>query len=147
MVAGQTVERACGTCSLCCDLPEIDAFSKPANQLCGHSDPVKGCRIYADRPALCRAFLCSWMKKLAMHDSWQPMVCHMLVYEQGPQITVLVDPAHPDAWTRPAYFAQLEQWAADVEPAGGFVIVFVGDEAVKIMPGLNPPSGKSIWHA
>ncbi len=129
--------RTCGTCSLCCILPDIDALSKPANAVCRHCVPGQGCRIYADRPKLCADFQCRWIEDALLPPEWEPARAHMMVYEQGRQITVLVDPAHPDVWRHAPYHDQLMQWAIEADPLGGFVIVFVGDAAIKIEPGYS----------
>ena len=64
--------------------------------------------------------------------AWEPSRSHMMIYRQGPQITVLVDPDHPDIWRREPYHAQLRAWASEAEPIGGYVIVFWRDEVFKI---------------
>lgn len=56
----------------------------------------------------------------------------MMVYRQGPQITVLVDPDHPDIWQREPYKAQLRVWADKAETEGGYVIVFCEDDVFKV---------------
>lgn len=126
--------RSCDTCSLCCILPDIDALEKPANAVCHHCTPGLGCRIYEDRPQLCADFHCRWMTDPGLDSAWEPALAHMMVYAQGPQITVLVDPAHPDAYMQSPYREDLQRWAADIDARGGFVIVFVGDTAIKIEP-------------
>lgn len=127
-------ERACGTCTLCCRLPEIDAFAKPANAWCDHCLPEKGCAIYHHRPTLCRDFLCLWMTSAALSPEWEPARSRMMIYTQGPQTTVLVDPDHPEIWKRAPYAADLKGLAREVENTGGYLIVFVGDDVFKIEP-------------
>ncbi|MHB0951472.1 MAG: hypothetical protein ACYC10_06065 [Allorhizobium sp.] len=127
-------ERTCRSCTLCCDLPDIDELEKPANTLCRHCVAGKGCSQYEERPATCRDFLCAWMSDPEMGPEWDPTLCHMMVYEQGPQITVLVDKNHADAWKREPYIGQLQRRASEAEPRGGYVIVYVGDEVTKINP-------------
>jgi hypothetical protein len=129
--------RSCAACTLCCRLPEIDQFSKPANAWCVNCVAEKGCMIYENRPALCRDFLCLWLTSDALGDEWNPLRSHMMVYTQGPQFTILVDPDHPDIWRREPYRARLDQLASDAEAEGGYVIVFVGDEAIKIEPRMG----------
>lgn len=123
--------RACGTCTLCCRLPEIEAMSKPADEWCVHCTG-HGCAIYDDRPQLCRDFLCRWMTDPALPDTWRPLDSHMLIYEQGPQITVLVDPDHPEAWTAEPYISSLQEWADEGDAAGKYVILFCGEDVRKI---------------
>lgn len=124
--------RSCGTCTLCCRLPDIDLFEKPANVWCRHCIAGKGCSIYADRPSVCRDFLCLWMTDEALDEAWAPSRSHMMIYRQGPQITVLVDPDYPDIWRSEPYHAQLHRWARKAEPAGGYVIVFWRDDVFKL---------------
>ena len=124
--------RSCGTCTLCCRLPDIDLFDKPANVWCRHCIEGKGCSIYADRPSVCQDFLCLWMTDETLGEAWEPSRSQMMIYRQGPQITVLVDPDHPDIWRREPYHAQLRAWADEAEPNGGYVIVFRQDDVFKI---------------
>ncbi|MFN7102601.1 MAG: hypothetical protein ACK4N1_08235 [Pseudorhizobium sp.] len=126
--------RACGTCTLCCRLPDIEAFAKPANAWCSHCVPERGCAIYDERPALCRDFLCLWMTSEALGPEWTPSRAHMMVYVQGPQTTVLVDPDFPEAWRSEPHATQLRRLAREAEASGGYVIVFVGDEVFKVEP-------------
>ncbi len=128
-------DRACGSCTLCCHLPEIEAFDKPANVFCQHCVEGEGCRIYATRPKLCRDFLCLWKTSPELGPEWEPAKAGMMIYGQGQQMTVLVDPAFPDAWTREPHAGQFRQWAAAAEESGGYIIVFVGDAVFKIEPG------------
>ncbi|MBV2184657.1 MAG: hypothetical protein KUL88_08990 [Rhizobium sp.] len=133
--------RSCGSCTLCCGLPDIDELDKPANSVCRHCILDRGCTAYEERPATCRDFLCAWMSDGNLGPEWDPTVCHMMVYSQGPQFTVLVDPRYPDAWRQEPHFGQLTRRAADLEPRGGYVIVYIGDDVVKvegIAPDLPP---------
>lgn len=124
--------RSCGTCTLCCRLPDIDLFDKPANEWCRHCVAGKGCSIYADRPSVCRDFLCLWMTEEGLDAAWEPSRSHMMVYRQGLQVTVLVDPDHPGIWRSEPYHSQLQEWASEAETTGGYVIVFWRDDVFKI---------------
>lgn len=124
--------RSCGTCTLCCRLPDINLFEKPANVWCRHCVEEKGCSIYEHRPSVCRDFLCLWMTDEKLGEEWNPSRSHMMIYRQGPQLTLLVDPDHPEIWRREPYHTQLLAWAAESEPTGGYVIVFWQDDVFKI---------------
>ncbi|WP_137131287.1 hypothetical protein [Rhizobium sp. FY34] len=126
--------RRCGTCTLCCRLPDIDALDKPANAWCRHCVAQEGCRIYEARPQLCRDFHCHWLSSQRLGRHWEPAVTGMMVYEQGAQVTVLVDPDRADAWRAEPFVGELRQWAAAVEVQGGYVIVFAGDTVTRIRP-------------
>lgn len=125
-------DRACGACTLCCRLPDIDELAKPANAWCENCIEGQGCRIYDFRPQLCRDFLCLWMTDERLGPEWDPARSHVMIYRQGPQITVLVDPDFPDIWKREPYSQQLSQWAREPDVAGQYVIVFVGDDVFKV---------------
>jgi hypothetical protein len=131
-----TAQRSCGTCTLCCRLPEIAELSKPANAWCVNCTAGQGCSIYDERPQLCRDFLCLWMINERLGPDWEPAIANMMVYAQGRQITVLVDPAYPSAWQAEPYQTQLRQWAVEAGKQGGYIIVFVGDDVFKINPSL-----------
>lgn len=128
-------DRACGPCTLCCELPDIDELDKPANELCGHCTRDVGCRAYQTRPATCRAFLCAWRTDEGLGAHWDPRVSHMMVYRQGPQFTVLVDPRYPRAWRNEPHLTELKERAGG--DGEGYVIVFIGDEVVKIEPSMR----------
>ncbi|MGX5664622.1 hypothetical protein ACWKW9_01495 [Rhizobium daejeonense] len=127
-------ERACGSCTLCCYLPDIDELDKPANTFCQHCIAGTGCSAYEKRPATCRDFLCAWMSDALLDDAWEPSRCHMMVYRQGKQITVLVDPEHPEVWMREPYRDRLHAWAREARAEGGYVIVYAGD-ALSVIAG------------
>lgn len=72
------------------------------------------------------------MTRPDLPQEWDPVISHMMVYEQGPQITVLVDPDHPEIWMREPYRSQLQHWAIEGDGEGRYVIVFCGDDVSKI---------------
>ncbi|MEI2296719.1 hypothetical protein [Ensifer sp. MJa1] len=124
-------KRACGTCTLCCRLPDIDALDKPANAWCRHCTEGRGCQIYAERPQLCRDFLCLWRTDETLDDAFDPARSHMMIYRQGPQVTVLVDPDFPDSWRQAPYAETFKRWAHAAD-GGQYVIVFAGDAVFKV---------------
>src|SRR6267142_2123611 len=64
--------RACGSCMMCCKVPHIEEFAKPAGVWCKHAVPGKGCGIYESRPGSCRAFYCMWMQDASFGPEWKP---------------------------------------------------------------------------
>lgn len=144
--------RACGPCQLCCRLPEIEALDKPANRACVHCRSVEalmaapalgGCLIYPDRPQPCRDFSCLW-RQGDLGPDWAPLDCHMMVYRQGPQLTVLVDPDHQGIDRREPYATALANMAAQAGAAGGYVIVFTGDAVRKVAPAAVPGADAGV---
>lgn len=126
--------RNCGTCSLCCILPEIAEFDKPANQPCRHCVAGGGCDAYDARPATCRDFYCLWRTEAALTPEWEPQISRMMLYRQGPQLTVLVEPEAGSIWRETPYLEWLEAQARVLKAQGGYVVVYAGD-AVSVVKG------------
>jgi hypothetical protein len=74
--------RDCGECNACCvwlpifDPPEI---RKLGGEVCRNCAPGKGCTIYDDRPAMCRAYACAWRALPQLTDDWRPDRSKLLV--------------------------------------------------------------------
>jgi hypothetical protein len=126
--------RNCGTCSLCCILPDIADFDKPANQPCRHCVAGGGCDAYDARPATCRDFYCFWRTEAALAPEWEPQISRMMLYRQGPQLTVLVEPEAGSIWRETPYLEWLEAQARVLKAQGGYVVVYAG-EAVSVVKG------------
>lgn len=126
--------RDCGTCSLCCILPEIAEFDKPANQPCRHCVAGGGCDAYDARPATCRDFYCLWRTDAALAPEWEPQISRMMLYRQGPQLTVLVEPEAGSIWRETPYLEWLDAQARVLKAQGGYVVVYAG-EAVSVVKG------------
>ena len=124
--------RDCGSCSLCCILPDIAEFDKPANQPCRHCLPRGGCDAYDVRPATCRDFFCLWRTDPSLGEEWDPRVSRMMLYVQGPQLTVLVEPEAATIWRELPYRDWLEEKARSLKPAGGYVVVYAGEDVAVV---------------
>ncbi|AYD02415.1 hypothetical protein [Neorhizobium sp. NCHU2750] len=72
------------------------------------------------------------MTDTGLGEEWEPNRSHVMIYRQGKQVTVLADPDFADLWRHEPYLPQLQAWAAEAAPSGGYVIVFWRDEVVKI---------------
>ena len=102
--------RTCGECDACCTIAAVEAFKKPVNTKCMYQrrqETTMGCvgccSIYAQRPAACAAYQCSWL------DGHLPLLAkpnkHGVIFEtaelrtpEGRVITLLggsVDPRIP----------------------------------------------------
>jgi len=55
--------RVCGECSLCCTVLRVDELGKLGGEPCPQlRDAAKGCAIYEQRPRICRAYRCMWLR-------------------------------------------------------------------------------------
>lgn len=124
--------RDCGTCSLCCVLPDIAEFDKPANQPCRHCLAGGGCDAYDIRPVTCRDFFCLWRTDATLGPEWEPSVSRMMMYAQGPQLTVLVEPEAGAIWQQSPYRGWLEAKAEALKPSAGYVVVYAGEEVTVV---------------
>jgi len=122
--------RDCGSCSLCCILPDIAEFDKPANEPCRHCLPGGGCEAYDFRPSTCRDFYCLWRTDPTLGDEWDPRVSRMMMYGQGPQLTVLVEPEAAAIWREAPYLREIEARARALKPMGGYVVVYYAETLV-----------------
>ncbi len=140
--------RTCGTCMMCCKVPAIEEFAKPPGVWCRHAVSGKGCDIYLERPASCRAFYCLWMQDESFGPEWKPEKAKFVVYVQrnGANIQVAVDPNFPNAWTKPPYEARIRQWVADGAERGRFVFVRIGARMIVLLPGRDADLGRVDSH-
>jgi hypothetical protein len=135
--------RACGECSLCCKLVEVEELSKPAGSWCPHCAPGNGCAIHADRPAECRAFYCSWLISPNLGPEWRPTKCKMVLYVEGERnvLAVRVDPSDPSAWRRDPYYRQLKEFAIKEADGKYRVVVYIKNRVIVILPNKDVDVG------
>jgi uncharacterized protein len=117
--------RTCSGCTLCCKLPSIAALEKPAGVWCRHCAPASGCTIHAQRPQVCRDFVCGWLQGAGVGDHWFPARSRMIIVREASprRLVVHVDPERPGAWSREPWIGDLQAWASDLVPQGVPVLV------------------------
>ena len=90
--------RPCGDCMLCCKVMAIKELDKPCDKWCGHADLVHiGCKIYDERPPVCRGFNCLW-KLGVLPEEYKPNKIHAVVWssdEDPPVVVVAIDKSFP----------------------------------------------------
>jgi hypothetical protein len=136
--------RACGKCSLCCKLMNVEEFNKPQGIWCRHCKPGRGgCTIHATRPAVCRDFHCGWLVGPNLGPEWWPLTSRMvLFFEQNTnRLAVHVDPDHPRAWQREPYYGQLKAWSREAAVAQHQIVVYIRRRAVVILPDQDVDIG------
>jgi hypothetical protein len=145
--------RECGSCMMCCKVPDIPQFNKASGVWCPHARIGKGCGIYDTRPASCRTFYCLWMLDASFGPAWKPERAKFVVYLQENNIhtQIAVDPAFPNAWIRPPYYARIKKWAQNGAEHGRFVLVRIRRRVIVVLPDrdtdigdVNPEDGVLI---
>jgi hypothetical protein len=129
--------KACGTCMMCCKLPLIQELDKPTDRWCRHAVIGKGCGIYTDRPPVCRSFHCQWIRDAQLGPEWKPEKAKFILYpdqEKKEVFNVAVDPAYPDAWTKPPFFAAIKNWVQEGAELGRYVMVRIGSRWTAVLP-------------
>jgi hypothetical protein len=136
--------RACGSCMMCCKVPYIKEFEKPAGVWCKHAVAGKGCGIYESRPGSCQAFYCLWMQDASFGPEWKPEKSKFVTYIQqnGLNIQVAVDPSFPNAWMKEPYYARIKQWAREGAEQGRFVFVRIGPRMIAVLPDRDLDIGR-----
>jgi hypothetical protein len=107
--------RACGDCSLCCFVLDVPEAGKPdGDTWCPHARPGRGCSIYADRPHVCRAFTCEWLRDTQLGPEWKPTVAKFVLSWDATDGLVLRVQRHPryDRWREEPYISTLRAIAA-----------------------------------
>lgn len=57
------LQRACGSCSLCCTVLRVDELHKLGGTPCPKlRSSGSGCGIHPTRPTICRAYRCLWLQ-------------------------------------------------------------------------------------
>jgi hypothetical protein len=128
--------RKCGHCTLCCKVPPIAQLDKPHDQWCQHCDAGRGCRIYQERPAVCRGFYCDYLTQPLVGEHWYPARSKMILFTEpgGNRLAIYVDSSRPNAWREQPYYREIKHWAANAARDMRQVIVVVGDRSIAILP-------------
>jgi len=133
-----TLGRSCGSCSLCCKVfpvPPVD--DKPAGKWCRHCAPGKGCGIWDSRPEFCRSYHCHWHFDASLGPEWRPDVAKFLINNEadGVWLSIIVDPAKPNAWKREPYHGKLRRLAATLIAGGKHGLLLIdGNRKFVVLP-------------
>jgi hypothetical protein len=121
---------------MCCKLPDIEAFEKPAGVWCRHAKAGQGCSIYEDRPSVCRNFLCEWMTDMFLGEEWKPTVAKFLVFTNAidKSLSILPDTGYPNSWRQEPYYSALKKTAARLIEQKRMTRVIVGQKTVVLLP-------------
>ncbi len=94
---------------MCCSALEIPEFKKPAGPACSNCLAGGGCKIYLDRPQLCRDFECEWIMDRKLAANMRPDVIGTILMEDDDtgEYRAVCSPSKPLAWRNPRVFAHL----------------------------------------
>jgi hypothetical protein len=108
-LAKPALGKSCGSCTMCCRSLEIEELKKPMGKLCANCTEGGGCGIYAERPKVCREFLCEWICERTLAPNLRPdRVGTILIDDQdADEYQAICDPSKPMAWRNPVMFKHL----------------------------------------
>jgi hypothetical protein len=124
--------RTCADCTLCCKVMAIEELAKAAGRWCQHCRPGRGCLIYDDRPAECRAFSCLWLLDERFGPHWRPNKSKMVLTTSTDGIEIRCDPGFPDAWRKQPFHSEIGRLAASGEMHDMTVLVIAGERMVMV---------------
>jgi hypothetical protein len=128
---------------MCCKLFQIKELDKQAGVWCRHCQVENGCRIYLERPSVCRDFHCSYLLDAGLGEEWKPARSKMVLTTElgGRRLTIYVDPQRPDAWKREPFYSALKKRAALAAPQRGQVLVCIGRRMFMVFPDRDVDLG------
>src|SRR5262249_26961632 len=105
--------RSCDGCTMCCKIFPIPEREKPEGQRVHHCAIGRGCRIYEDRPGLCRDFYCEYLINADLDEHWKPSTSRMVVTKsvQDKVCRIYVDADRKDRWKSKPYLDDIQRWA------------------------------------
>jgi hypothetical protein len=124
--------RTCADCMLCCKVMAIEELANPAGRWCQHCRQGRGCLIYDDRPAECRAFSCLWLLDERFGPHWRPSKSKMVLTTSADGIEIRCDPGFPDAWRKQPFRSEIDRLAASGEMHDVTVLILAGERAVMV---------------
>jgi hypothetical protein len=130
-----TPARSCGSCSMCCKLPEIPwVENKPRGVWCKHCKPGRGCGIWETRPQPCVDFHCEWMRDTVLGEEWKPDRARFYLNfrEALGILTVMADPGSPNSWRREPYHSYLRALAESMAQKQ-FIIQIVVNRSLTVL--------------
>ncbi len=94
---------------MCCQVLDIDELKKPAGLLCPNCHITGGCKIYADRPEVCRDYECLWLTERSLPVTLKPDRIGTIFMEDpdSDDYQAVCDPKRPQAWRNPLVFRHL----------------------------------------
>ena len=116
---------------MCCIVLEIDELKKPAGPACLNC-AYPGCRIYPDRPQVCRDFECEWLTSRTLPQHFRPDLIGAILMEDPDtgEYRAVCAPKRPHVWRNPKVFAHLVAMAK----AGRTVVAKAGTMAWRVFP-------------
>lgn len=81
----------CGECTECCELLEVKSLKATkgllidlitidtkAGEMCPYCEKNKGCKVYDDRPTICRTFFCAYSQQEEISINLRPDKCGII---------------------------------------------------------------------
>jgi uncharacterized protein len=106
--------KACGACTFCCQVLEIEELKKKAGVLCAQCS-ISGCTIYPSRPEVCQDYYCDWKDDRGLSAQFRPDRIGTLLMEDpdSDEYHAVCDPEKPFSWRNPLIFRHLVSLAKE----------------------------------
>jgi hypothetical protein len=95
---------------------------------------ARGCLIYANRPAECRAFSCLWLVDDQLDRHWKPSKSKLVLTTSEDGIEIRCDPGFPDAWRKEPFRSEIRQRAVSGETRDVTVVVVSSRKLILVTP-------------
>ena len=100
------------------------------------------CRVYSERPNVCKAFACGWLLNANIDAAWWPARSKIVIHyhRNGQKIicSFVVDASYPHRWREEPYFSGIKQAALaglSQRGVGHFLVhVEIGERKILILP-------------
>ena len=121
----------------------VPELNKARGAWCIHCEPGAGCRIYANRPGACLAFLCGWLTNPRFGPEWKPDRSKIVitVNRDGNGLDFQCDPGFPEAWRKEPYYGQIRSLATTADRHDGMISVVAGRNHIIVSPEGEFPLG------
>lgn len=87
--------KACGNCTLCCNVMAVESLQKPVNRDCQYLAPGNGCKIHGARPDACKSFNCMYLMVEDLPEELRPDKCGVVFFCVPSQPHIVYAHVHP----------------------------------------------------
>ncbi len=87
------------------------------------------------------------MTNPTLGPEWKPEKAKLIVHMGNNFLQISVDPNFPHAWSKPPFYAQIKNWAAEGARRQQFVFVRIGPRVIAVLPDREVDLGRVVIDA